>query len=189
MTSSLVFSVSPKRLEQLRDATVGLAAAHALQAALEDEILPTGRLAVDTGRLRDVPDRPPHGTRVARDVVAGDGGVPTVGRRQRGEDAHGRRLPGAVRPEQPEELARRHAERHPVERADVLVGLLEPVDDDRVHAPSLARGVGRPVEVTGLPGARQRSYVQTAFVSRKRRFSAPESSPIGGAVLTGSGAS
>jgi hypothetical protein len=67
--------------------------------------------------------------------VAGHGGGATVRLRQRDEDPDGRRLAGAVRAEQPVDLAFADGEADPVERADILaVRLLEAVDDDRVHA-------------------------------------------------------
>ncbi len=57
------------------------------------------------------------------DVEAGDAGAARVGLEQRGEDAHGGRLAGAVRPEQPEHGALLRLEVDAVERHDVAVGL------------------------------------------------------------------
>ena len=56
-----------------------------------------------------------------------------VGREQRGEDADGRGLPGAVGPEQREELALRYGEIHAGERAQRTVALLDAPDFDGVQ--------------------------------------------------------
>ena len=127
-----------ERLEQVGGAPLEVGAAHALQATLEDQVLAPRRLAVDARGLRDVPDRAPHGSRFASDVVACDGRAPGIGPRQRREDADGRRLSGSVRAEQPEDLSLGDRETDPVERLDCpSVGLLEAVDDDRVHRSSV----------------------------------------------------
>ena len=117
---------------------------HPLQASLEDEVLEPRGLAVDAGRLRHVADRAAYCAGLAAHVVPGDRGRAAVGRAQRDEDPDRRRFAGAVRPEQAEDLALGHRERHPVERADVLpVRLLEAVDDDRVHGGERTRRSGR----------------------------------------------
>jgi hypothetical protein len=115
------------------DARLQPGARHTLDVTLQHQVLAAGRVAVDAGALRDVADRAPNGVRLAHDVVARDLGPPTVGGRERGEDLDGRRFAGAVRPEQAEDLAGTNGERDAVERLDVLVALLEPFRDDRVH--------------------------------------------------------
>ena len=107
------FSVSPNVSRSSAVAPLELGAAHALQPPLEDEVLAPGRLAVDTRRLRHVPDRAAHRAGLGRDVVPGDGGAARVGLRQRGEDPDGGRLAGAVRAEQAEDLALGDRERIP----------------------------------------------------------------------------
>ena len=110
------------------------AAAHPLHPSLEHQVLAAGAELVDARVLRHVADRAADGVRLAR---ARRGRRPTrcpaSGVRQRDEDAHGRRLAGAVRPEQPEDLALAHRERDAVERLHLAVALPELVDDDRVH--------------------------------------------------------
>ncbi len=117
-------------------------AGHAVDAALEHEVLAPGRLPVDAGVLRDVADRAAHAVRVAHDVLARDDRASGVGLRQRRERAHRRRLAGAVRAEQPEHLAVAHGERDAVERLHVLVALAQVFGDDRVHAAETTRASG-----------------------------------------------
>ena len=121
-------------LEQFVDAGAQGRAGHAVDPALEHEVLAPGRLPVHAGLLCDVPDRAAHAVRVANDVFAGDDRASGVGSRQRRERAHGRRLAGAVRAEQSEHLAVADGERDAVERLDLLVALAEVFGDDRVHA-------------------------------------------------------
>ena len=120
-------------VEQSFDARVQLGAAHAVHASLEHQVLPAGRPPVDPGLLRDVADHAADRARLADDVVAGDLCVALVRSRERDEHAYGRRLAGAVRPEQAEDLALADCERHAVERLHVAVALAKTVDGDRVH--------------------------------------------------------
>jgi hypothetical protein len=101
--------------------------------ALEEEVLPAGRLPIDARVLCDVADAAPHAARVAHDILAGDERAPGVRLGQRCKRAYRRRLSGAVRPEQPEDFAVAHGERDAVERLDVLVALAQLFDDDRIH--------------------------------------------------------
>ena len=110
-----------------------VAAAHALDAALEHQVLAAGAELVDAGVLRDVADRAPHGVLLAAHVVPGHRGRAFVGVGQRDEHAHGRRLAGAVRAEQAEDLSFAHAERDAVQRLHLAVALAQRVDDDRIH--------------------------------------------------------
>ena len=123
----------PDEVEQLVDAAAEHVPRHALDPALEQEVLTAGRLAVDARLLRDVADRPPHAVRLADDVVAGDERAAGIRLRQRRQDPHRRRLPRAVRPEQAEDLACAHREGDAGERPDGSVALLEPFCDDRVR--------------------------------------------------------
>ena len=89
---------------------------------------------VDAGVLRHVADRAPHGVRLACERRGRrPSAAPSSGVRQRHEHAHGRRLAGAVRAEQPEDLAFADGERDAVERLHLAVALAQLVDDDRVH--------------------------------------------------------
>src|SRR6202035_2502576 len=105
-------------LEQLVDPRAKWGAAHPVHASLQEQVLAAGRAAVDSRFLRHVADRTANGIRVAYDVVTGDDGRSFVGSRQRYEHAHGCRLAGAVRAEEPEDLALAHRERDAVESLD-----------------------------------------------------------------------
>ena len=68
---------------------------------------------------------------LAHDVEAGDVRLAGVGLQQRGQDAHGGRLAGAVGAEQAEHRAGRHAEVDAVERDHVAEGLAQAAHADR----------------------------------------------------------
>src|SRR5207245_142999 len=108
-------------LEQLADARTELRARHAVDAALEHQVLPPGRLPVDAGVLRDVADRAADAVRVTNDILTGDERVARVGSRQGRERPHRCRLARAVRPEQAEDLAFADGKRDAVECLDGLV--------------------------------------------------------------------
>ena len=74
------------------------------------------------------------------DVLAGDERAPGVRLRQRREHADGRRLAGAVRAEQAEDLALAHGERDAVERLHVLVALAQVSTTIASTPPMLADG-------------------------------------------------
>ena len=69
------------------------------------DVLPAGQVLVDGGVLPRQPDDPTHGLGLFDHVVAEDGGVSRVRAQDGGEDAHSRRLAGAVGAEQPEDGA------------------------------------------------------------------------------------
>src|SRR5262249_62257166 len=75
-------------LEQLADALAQRRAGHAVDAALQEQVLAAGRLPVDAGVLSDVSDRAPDALRVADDVLAGDERAARVRLRQCRERAH-----------------------------------------------------------------------------------------------------
>ena len=62
--------------------------------------------------------------------MAGDARAAAVGRQQRGQHAERRRLAGAVRPEQAEDLARLDRERDAVDGGDLAEPDDEVVDED-----------------------------------------------------------
>ena len=124
----------PEQIQQLADPRLESAAADALDAPLQHQVLPAGRVPVDARALRHVANCPPDGIRLGDDVVAGHLGPARVRLRQRREHFDRRRLAGSVRAEQPEELAGVDAEADSVERPNRAVALAQPLDDDRVHA-------------------------------------------------------
>src|SRR5262245_21465622 len=82
------------------------------------------------------------------DVLAEDAGGSAIGHEQRREDAEERRLAGAVRADEAEQLARADAERHAVERRVAAEALDETAGDDSVahRAPSpKATSTGMPI--------------------------------------------
>ena len=116
------------------DALAQPAPRHALDAALQHQVLAAGRVAVDArapaARSRSSGARasgsrttswPATSARPSFGVVSVVSTCTVVD------------LPGAVRPEQAEDLALAHAEGDAVERLHLAVALLEPLDDDRVH--------------------------------------------------------
>jgi len=135
----------PEDLEELVDTLVEGGAAHALDVPLQREVLAARSLPVDARLLRHVADRGADAVGLAYDVAARHRCAPAVRGGESREDPHGRRLPGAVRPEQPEDLPLADLEGRAVERADVLaVGLLEPFDGDHRHGGESSQGVLNP---------------------------------------------
>jgi hypothetical protein len=86
-------------LEQLRDPLLEYLAAHAVEVALETEVLTPRRLDVDPRALRDDADRPPDPVGLRRGVDAGDHRPALVGLCQRRQDLDRGRLAGAVGPQ------------------------------------------------------------------------------------------
>ena len=87
------------------------------------EVLATGEVLVDGGRLAGETDRAAHPVRVLGDVDPEHLADALVGQQQRGEDAHRRGLARAVRPEQPEHATDGDLERHTAERGEVAEAL------------------------------------------------------------------
>jgi len=125
--------LDPDQAEQLVHALAQGAAVHALDAALEHQVLAPCRLAVDARALRDIADCSPDRIGLVDDVVEDDLGASFVRFRQRRQHLDRRRLARAVRTEQAEDLSFAHAERDAVERLDLPVALAKPLDDDCVH--------------------------------------------------------
>ena len=74
------------------------------------QVLPPGLQLVERGVLAGEADSPPHLVPLANDVEAADPRAAASGCGQRGEDAHGRGLAGAVRAEQREHRPARDVE-------------------------------------------------------------------------------
>ena len=87
--------------------------------------------AVDARMLEDDAERAAHGVRLRGDVVAEDARASAARGQQRREDAKERALAPAVRPEEPEELARLDPEGNAVERDALAVAVPELLDLDR----------------------------------------------------------
>jgi len=91
--------------------------------ALEE--LRARELLVQRWVLRHVAEEGPHRQGVARDVAAVDERAPAVRAEEGHEDLHHRRLPGAVRAEEAEDLAGTDLEVHGVDGGHVPVALRE----------------------------------------------------------------
>jgi len=87
------------------------------------EVLEAGEVLIDRGVLAGEPDVAAHVVRVFEDVDARDFGGAAVGAQEGGEDAHGRRLAGAIGAEQPEHGAGADIEVDTAERGDLAVAL------------------------------------------------------------------
>jgi hypothetical protein len=95
------------------------------------EVLRAGQVLVDRGVLPREADLRAQRGGVADRVEADDARRAAVGLQEGGEDAHGRRLAGAVGAEEPEHRARLGREVDAAEGVDLSVGLLEARDLDR----------------------------------------------------------
>src|SRR5713226_1669855 len=100
---------------------------------MEADVFLAGQVHVQRGVLEDDADVAAHGARLTDDVVAGDAHTPGRRRQRRGEDGDGRRLAGAVGPEQREEFAWLDREGNSVDRVDLAfsIALDEVTDLDR----------------------------------------------------------
>ena len=121
--------------QRLVDARRALGARHAVGDRVQHQVLLGGQPIVQRRVLEDDADAPAHLVRRRRDVQPRQ---PRASRRrlqQRAEDLDGRRLAGAVRPEEPEDLAGADGEPDPAHRLHLTVRLGEILDlDDRGHA-------------------------------------------------------
>jgi hypothetical protein len=123
----------PEALERLGRPPAQRSAGDAVELALDDEVLAAGGVVVDAVLLADDADRMADAHGFGQHVVAGDTGAAGVGGGEGGEDADGRGLARAVRPEQAEDRARLDLEVEAVECAHVAgVGLHETARRDGV---------------------------------------------------------
>ena len=92
-------------LEQRGGALPRLALTQVVQFAHQHQILETGEQSVHGGELPGDADRGTHRVRLPGQLFPGYPGLARIRSAQRGQDAHGRRLPGPVRAEQREDRA------------------------------------------------------------------------------------
>jgi hypothetical protein len=90
--------------DEVVDAGVDLGLAEAVEAALEPQQLPTALLGVEGCLLEGDTDPEPHLLGMGGDVVTGDDRAAGSRLQQRAEHADGRRLAGAVRPQEAVDL-------------------------------------------------------------------------------------
>src|SRR6266404_262650 len=98
---------------------------HALDAGDEAQVRLGRHVGVERRVLGQVADPPPHLGALGEDVEPRDLRGAARRRLKAGEDAHRRRLPGAVRAEEAEDLPLRRAEAHVADGDDVAVALRE----------------------------------------------------------------
>ena len=137
--------VERDELEQPR--ALGRAAVRAAEPLVQLEHLVAPCTSRGSGRARRG-SRARRGRRGSRRARRRPRRAPRVGAHEPDRDLHERRLPGAVRPEQPDELALLHLEIDALQRLDGPVALPEPVDGEggrhatrvRHYAPAMPRG-------------------------------------------------
>ena len=105
-------------------------AAQVRQPGHEAQVLDAGQQLVDRRELPGEADRRADLGGLRDHVLAGDVRGAGVGLQQRGQDADGRGLAGAVGAEEGEHLARCDVEVDAVEHGEVAVGLAQPPGDD-----------------------------------------------------------
>ena len=101
----------------------------------EGQILADRHVRVERRRFRQIAGPALGLDRLVEDVEARDDGFALGGRHEAGEDAHRRRLAGAVRAEEAEDLAALDAEADVVDRRDAAVAFREVLDLDHVGTP------------------------------------------------------
>jgi hypothetical protein len=117
-------------LQDLHRPPSGLGPGQVIQPADHLEVLEAGEVLVHGRELARQPDHRSQLQRVADDVEAGDPGRAGVRLDQGREDADGRRLAGAVGPEEPEDGSGLDREVDPLQRLDLPERLLEAVGTD-----------------------------------------------------------
>ena len=99
-------------------------------------------VGVERRPFGQVADRFPRRCFPGQDIAPAHRCAPRVGLHEPGDDAHGRRLAGAVRPEKAQHLAPLHGERDPVDRVERPVALAQRLCFYRFrhpHSPFAAR--------------------------------------------------
>ena len=160
-------------------------ARHAVQAGMEHQVGGDRQLEIEGRLLEHDAELGQCRHRIARHVVAHDLDAAGVGDEQAGEQLEQRRLAGAVRAEQRDELARLYLEADAIERPHRTVALGDVVDEQgraalsaRVHRiPSLRRGAAR-LAPPVCSGVRWQQRKQCA--SGRERCSRGVASPCGG---------
>src|SRR5216683_1865617 len=100
-------------------------ARHSIQLALEDQLKPPNHLIVRAAGLTHVADDLAHAVGLREQVAACNPGRAAGGWEKSGEHAQGGRLAGAIRSEEPEDLARTNGQVDARNRLDDLLARLE----------------------------------------------------------------
>ena len=118
-------------------AVAPLGGRHALDLGDEVQVLADGHVGVEGRRLGQVARAALRLDRVFEDVIPGDDGLALGGRHVSGEDPHRRRLAGAVRAEEAEDLASLDAEADVLDGRETAIALREVLN---LNHESLLRG-------------------------------------------------
>src|SRR5262245_13613834 len=118
----------------------------------EVEVLENGEVLVEREPLRNVSDAPADLFAVRHHVQAVDPGASLRRREETAEDPDERRLAGAVRTEEPVDLAARNAERDAVEGPHLAEVARHPLDLDPVIARRIRHQFSTSRTVAAMPG-------------------------------------
>ena len=124
-----------------RRRSASFACVEAVDAAEERDVLIDGQQLVERELLRHVADPPLDAFRIARHVHAADDRRPGGRLEEAAQHPDGRRLPGAVAAEEPEDLPARHVEAHAVDGDELAEAARQVADDDRRVPPAPAPGL------------------------------------------------
>jgi hypothetical protein len=106
------------------------AAGETVEAADHDQVLLAGQERVHRRVLPGQADQPPHRPRLLRHIEPGDPRPAPVRFEQGGQDPHHRRLPRAVRAQQPQHAARWQLQVHTIKREHRPEALAQPLGHD-----------------------------------------------------------
>jgi hypothetical protein len=133
-------------LQRALDRVVSVVAPDPVEVREDEQVLLDGKRHVEVVELRRDTTLRAGGLRLFRELEAEHLDLALVGNRLRGEEAHRRRLAGAVRPEESHARAEGDVEVEMVDRGDFAVALDGPAQPDGelvAHAPHPAsRGLG-----------------------------------------------
>jgi hypothetical protein len=119
------------------DALASLPPRHVEQLGEQQHVLPASERRVRREQLRDVADHPPNPHGRGSGIRSEYRDLPSGGLEQRGQHPDRRRLPGAIRPEQPVRLSGRYLQVQMVD-SDVVA---EPVGQARAADGRLRRRI------------------------------------------------
>src|SRR5262249_3763726 len=136
---------------QLTAAVLDLRTMLVVQTSDESQELAAGQLFINEGTVRNEAERRLCGDRACDDVDTADFRLSARGAKNAGDHAQGRRLAGAVRPQESEQLSARNLEVDAVDGGEAPVALREIRQLDHRCVVSLLRGV---------------SFTDTTFTSR-----------------------
>ena len=145
-------AVSPidevRHLERALDRRAPVGSGDPVEVREDEQVLLDGQRRVEVVELRHDPALRPGGLGLRRKLEPEHLEFALVGDRLRGQQPHGRRFPGAVRPEQADAGALRDVEIEPVDRGDRPVALDDAPETD---GEALAHPVSMPVPARPPP--------------------------------------